>query len=166
MEVNNIYDQLIPINSKSKGIVLDLIKSWPMLTGSAHHYIHSNFAGTLMYTRSEHSVVFVFTWWTQASAIEAGNRPILSAALPLRCLPSWGNYLSSTAITVIPRTRCSYYYLRHNLDYYLPQQLLIKFNVASLFLSWPHGASFINIYHVNFAWELRIGRQESMPNRV
>ncbi len=26
---------------------------------------------------------------TQASAKEAGNKPILSAALPFRCLPTW-----------------------------------------------------------------------------
>ena len=28
---------------------------------------------------------------TQASAQEASNKPILSAALPLRCLPTWEN---------------------------------------------------------------------------
>ena len=40
---------------------------------------------------------------TQASAKEAGNKPILSAALPLRCLPTWVHMLEAKLFIIFCR---------------------------------------------------------------
>ena len=74
----------------------------PMSTGSAHlyHTTHSSSAGEVQHcfpTEFALHLHFYLIWPnlrpkegdTQASAKEAGNKPILSAALPLRCLPTW-----------------------------------------------------------------------------
>ena len=48
---------------------------------------------------------------TQASAKEAGNKPILSVAPPLRCLPTWDDILNSNnsdILKVCHDMYCSY----------------------------------------------------------
>ncbi len=69
-----------------------------MSTGSAHlyHTTHPSSAGEVQHCfPTELPLTSAPFLWrpkegdTQASAKEAGNKPILSAALPLRCLPTW-----------------------------------------------------------------------------
>ncbi len=55
-----------------------------MSTGSAHlyHTTHPSSAGKVQHC-------FPTKGDTQASAKEAGNKPIISATLPLHCLTTW-----------------------------------------------------------------------------
>ena len=69
---------------------LELFLKPPMSAGSAHfnHITHPSSALEVQHCFPTDFLIRPKEGGTQASAKEAGNKPTLSATLPLRCLPT------------------------------------------------------------------------------
>ena len=85
----SVHDHLSLLSHDSKTTDSNARTNDPMSTGSAHlyHTTHPSSAGEVQHCFP--TELRPKEGDTEASAKEAGNKPISSAALPLRCLPTW-----------------------------------------------------------------------------